>query len=253
MNTLDFEKFRENSNDSDSYSYSEKQSTNVSPLDNEDLNNDLMLHDFDLDLRMPLSEDTWSFSNLDTLSLECSQSDSSLVILSSTCQECSVEIDESLPKKRKRLNKYPLLSSNKLCDKCRYLEESKPNNRKIQEKSIGASIKGHIKRVIESDAVAKLKEEQRKLIHKDIPDAEKKRLQQMIRNRISAQQSRDRKKHYVSIIEDENSQLKSQNENLKLLIFQFETENRILKKRLAKINVPDQSINFSANSFELGN
>jgi len=85
----------------------------------------------------------------------------------------------------------------------------------------------------ESEAVRKLKLEQEQIEGGDMPEVEKKRLYQVVRNRISAQQSRDRKKAYVDQLEQEKRDLESRNLALEQKIARLKFENRLLKQRIA--------------------
>ncbi|CAG9315912.1 unnamed protein product [Blepharisma stoltei] len=249
MTTLDFEKFPE-SLDPSSYSYDEKVSTNTSPFESEDLNDDLSLHNIDLDFRIPASVDSWPAHSSLSLGLDYNPIDSTPTYLCTICQKNIVKFEDPLqiPKKRKRFDDIPILPSMQVCEECRAMDLASLKDKEIPEKSKRVVKREHAKRrAMESEAVNKLKEEQKKLqeICKDLPDAERKRQQQMIRNRISAQQSRDRKKQYISLIEDENSQLKKQNSCLQHKVMQLQAENDYLKNQLASIHMSDSSSNYS--------
>jgi hypothetical protein len=79
----------------------------------------------------------------------------------------------------------------------------------------------------ESEQLSKLKEYQTQLLEnsKNIPDEELKRLKQVVRNRISAQQSRDKKKCYVADMEVTNNALESSNTDLRTRIERIQREN----------------------------
>lgn len=68
----------------------------------------------------------------------------------------------------------------------------------------------------------------------DIDPKEKKKVQQMLKNRISAQASRDRKKVYINSLESKNYKLETLNSQYQEKLRRFEEENRILKNRLAE-------------------
>ena len=66
----------------------------------------------------------------------------------------------------------------------------------------------------------------------DIDPKEKKKVQQMLKNRISAQASRDRKKMYITNLESKNSQLLVLNAQYEERIRRLEEENRQLNTRV---------------------
>lgn len=63
----------------------------------------------------------------------------------------------------------------------------------------------------------------------DLSEKDKKKLQQKIRNRVSAQQSRDRKKVYIGNLEQQNADLLSENTFLKQEVHYLKQENEHLK------------------------
>lgn len=89
----------------------------------------------------------------------------------------------------------------------------------------------------ESLQLARLKQQQNALLEnaKDLPDLELRRLKQVVRNRISAQQSRDKKKYYVQQIESDIARLETENDELKAKMDIFENENSMLKDAIAKM------------------
>ena len=64
----------------------------------------------------------------------------------------------------------------------------------------------------------------------DLSEKDKKKMQQKIRNRVSAQQSRDRKKVYIVNLEQQNSVLLSENVLLKQDLIYMKQENEQLKE-----------------------
>jgi hypothetical protein len=88
----------------------------------------------------------------------------------------------------------------------------------------------------ESEAVKKLKELRNQLLNqaKDLSDTERKRMQQILRNRISAQQSRDRKKLLLTHVERRNNELVEENERLRGKIEELHRENRYLRGQLER-------------------
>lgn len=83
------------------------------------------------------------------------------------------------------------------------------------------------KRRAEPDAYKLQKRELRADV--DLAESDAKKQQQMIRNRISAQQSRDRKKAQFIDLEVENAELRQK-------LNSMETERRLLKHTLTKVN-----------------
>jgi predicted nucleic acid-binding Zn-ribbon protein len=73
------------------------------------------------------------------------------------------------------------------------------------------------------------------LLNPDIDDVERKKLMQKIRNRQSAQESRDRKKtEYVEVLQ-ENSHLKSENQTLKAKIMELESKYMEVQEKYQKL------------------
>lgn len=76
------------------------------------------------------------------------------------------------------------------------------------------------------------KVESEKLDSMDIDPKEQKRIQQMLKNRISAQASRDRKKMYMSNMESKNARLEALNSQYEARLKRLEEENKNLQMRL---------------------
>ncbi|CAG9320927.1 unnamed protein product [Blepharisma stoltei] len=222
--------------------YEEKVSTTVSPLENEDLNMDWLHADTDLGLDLELTENFFSSDFSSKSSLDYIPADSTPTALCSICQKNIVKLEDpsQIRKKRKRNDNAPVLSSMTVCEECRNLNvEDLKNYKNASDKSKRVIKREHAKRrANESEAVRKLKEEQEMLAeNKDMPENERRKLQQMIRNRISAQQSRDRKKAFVSQLEEENKLLAEQNNSLKYRLKQIQAENTYLKNQLVQIHM----------------
>lgn len=82
------------------------------------------------------------------------------------------------------------------------------------------------------------RETQEKLIEENtsLSENEKKRLKQIIRNRISARESRDKNKLYIQQLEQENSDLKEEFELLKTQIQEVSKQNQYMKQELSSIH-----------------
>jgi len=61
-------------------------------------------------------------------------------------------------------------------------------------------------------------------------------MMQKIRNRISAQESRDRRKHYIEKLEAENDVIKNENKTLKELVKQLKEENFALLEKVDQMS-----------------
>jgi len=70
-------------------------------------------------------------------------------------------------------------------------------------------------------------------------------MMQKIRNRISAQESRDRRKHYIETLEAENDDLKKENKALKDTIKQLKEENYLLLQKPDEMSTTQESANMS--------
>ena len=59
---------------------------------------------------------------------------------------------------------------------------------------------------------------------------DEKRLKRLLRNRVSAQQARERKKHYISALESRASDLDTENADLRDKVTTLEKENEVLRR-----------------------
>jgi predicted nuclease with TOPRIM domain len=73
------------------------------------------------------------------------------------------------------------------------------------------------------------------LLNPEIDDAERKKLMQKIRNRQSAQESRDRKKTEYTDVLHENTSLKRENETLKEKIQEIEAKYMEIQEKYQKL------------------
>lgn len=169
--------------------------------------------------------------------------DSSITYLCEICHKNIIKLEDqssTLKKKRKRTETQLIVASMKVCDECKLLDLND-----LKKISGPAQCKRVIKRdhakrrMQELENLKNLKDLQEKQIddNKDLTENEKKKLKQVIRNRISAQQSRDRKKVYIKEIEQENQALKQQASSLKHKIQTLNQENQYLKNQLAQIHI----------------
>lgn len=168
--------------------------------------------------------------------------DYSLTYICEICHKNIIKLQDSssnLRKKRKRCENQLITASMKVCDECRKL-----NLEDLKKLSGPVSCKRVIKRehakrrAQEIDNLKNIKEQQEKQIdeNQELTECEKKKMKQVIRNRISAQQSRDRKKVYIHEIEKENEELKQQTFSLNRKIQLLNQENQYLKNQLAQIH-----------------
>lgn len=167
--------------------------------------------------------------------------DSSLTYLCEICHKNVIKLEENpggIRKKRKRTENQLIVASMKVCENCRKLDldELKKLSGSAQCKRVVK--REHAKRRTQENEAAPLKELQEKAIDEDadLGDSDKKKLKQVIRNRISAQQSRDRKKAYLKEIEQENKLLKQEANTLRHKIQQLHQENQYLKNQLVQIH-----------------
>lgn len=167
-------------------------------------------------------------------------------VLCSVCQRNFIEPEpiEEGRRKRRKTDEGPILASKTVCHECLGLQPADLTQLKYASaKSKRAVKREHAKRRTEQEVMKKLQEQQEELLKNsaNLPEGERKRLQQMIRNRISAQQSRDRKKAYVNELEHENQTLMCEVSNLKRQVMQLEIENKTYKQRLAQLEFSDTS------------
>ena len=163
--------------------------------------------------------------------------DASITYLCEICHKNIIKLDKgsnSLRKKRKRNENQLIVASMKVCEECRGLDLD--DLKKMQG---SAQCKRVIKREHAKRRAQEVEAQQEKQIddNTDIDDSEKKKLKQVIRNRISAQQSRDRKKAYIREVEHENNLLKQQANALRHKMQQLHQENQYLKNQLAQIHI----------------
>lgn len=235
MEDLNIGDFLECISGSSSTGLDEKGSRSLSPMESDKTSVEWHNEYSELNLEIPDPDYFW-LTQHETNSQTCKAEDSTPSVLCSLCHRNFVTAPEVPKKKRKRTEQQSISSTNSLCEECLALPPDKVN-------TINAPLKA--KRTIRrqqaknrsSDTVQKLQQEQEKLKTADLPEAERKRRQQMIRNRISAQQSRDRKKAYVAQLEEENQEVKNQNAALKHKLKQLYEENLYLKNQLTQIHL----------------
>ena len=164
------------------------------------------------------------------------------LVLCTICHKSLVPVHETLlvgRKKRKRQEDLPVLSTMTVCEDCRLLAPDQLRGISVPEKSKRVVKRQRAKnRVMESESAAlnQLREKQLEVLEKNpnLPEVEKRRMQQMVRNRISAQQSRDRKKVYIQEIEAVNDDLVAENSQLREKIAGLEQENQYLRSQLER-------------------
>lgn len=210
-------------------------STNVSPVENEDIYVNLDLPNPDMSSDNFLLEDV---ENLDLIrnfeSSEYTKSD-----ICSFCFKNLVKSDEEIPKKRKRIDENPECASTKVCRECKSLDIKDLS--KYKNASVGSKMaikREKVKQALaqkKSEELVKLEEEEQQVIEasKNLPIEEQRRLRQKMRNRVSAQRSRDKKKELMSDILIENENLKQRNTELKKRLEEAESENAHLKRQLS--------------------
>lgn len=151
-------------------------------------------------------------------------------VLCGVCKQTVLSLP-ALPFKRTRNEPAPV------CSDCLALTPGDlPKFRHASAKSKRVVKREHARRRTkdtDSEAVRQLKAEQAHIATGDYPEPEKKRLFQVLRNRISAQQSRDRKKAYIDQLELDKKELESKNLALEQKIARLKFENRLLKRRIA--------------------
>ncbi|OMJ88932.1 hypothetical protein SteCoe_9041 [Stentor coeruleus] len=174
--------------------------------------------------------------------------DSSITYLCEICHKNVIKLEDSSTtrKKRKRSENQLIVASMKVCESCRNLDIDDLKNISSSAQCKRVIKREHAKRrVQESENLKSNKDAQEKIIdeNSDLTEGEKKKIKQIIRNRISAQQSRDKKKAYIKEIEAENQELKQQTSNLKYKIQQLHRENQYLKNQLAQIHLGGSNTN----------
>jgi hypothetical protein len=244
MDGFKCETFLENFSDCSTTGLDDRFSSNVSPLECEHLNDD-----WTMPFRVKEEEDEHLEDNkiLPELYSEHVTHEDSRTFLCSICKKNIVRLSSTLTtrRKRRRVDEGPVLSSMTICQECIELDNEQLRDMKYaSEKSKRAVRRQHAKkRVAESEALRKLKARQEEImeVSKDLPENERKKLQQMIRNRISAQQSRDRKKAHLMQVEAEIQALKLENASLKTKLNRVNTENKYLKNQLSRLYSSDDS------------
>jgi regulator of replication initiation timing len=89
------------------------------------------------------------------------------------------------------------------------------------------------------------------LFDENMDDVARKKMMQKIRNRISAQESRDRRKVQFSSLEEENIALTKENDQLKRKLSDLERKNHILKCKLKDNGLDDSFVNHNEKPTKL--
>lgn len=159
-------------------------------------------------------------------------------VLCAICRKSLVSIHEVAlitRRKRRRALPPPFLSSMSICPTCL---QKDPNDLKTADSKSKRVIKRQKTKIRleenESEAVKMLKEQRELLLKETNDETELKKLQVVLRNRISAQQSRDRKKLLLSHIETVNTELTEENLKLRRKIEELNGENRYLRGQLER-------------------
>ena len=234
---------------SDCKSPEDPRSTSTSPP-----YSDTPQHEWELDCAADYAEDYQSSSiwnNSTSLPLSGrEEAAGERLVLCTICHKNLVPVQEVLlvgRKKRKRQEDLPVLSTMTVCQDCRSLAPDQLRSISVPEKAKRVVKRQRAKnRVQESESAAlnQLREKQLEILEKNpnLPEVEKRRMQQMVRNRISAQQSRDRKKVYVQQIEAVNDDLVAENGQLREKIASLEHENQYLRSQLERyMTTPESS------------
>eukprot|EP00899_Mesostigma_viride_P006548 jgi/Mesvir1/15895/Mv02798-RA.1 len=72
-------------------------------------------------------------------------------------------------------------------------------------------------------------------------ERDKKRLKRLLRNRVSAQQARERKKNYVGSLEAQAAELQSRHQSLEAEVNKLRKENEVLRQILQTTSKQPQS------------
>jgi len=129
-------------------------------------------------------------------------------------KDMDMDIKENPKNKNKNMNEYIDLKGNSILDSSKNISKKK---RRLKGQEL-------INTILE-DPVFRQHHE---LLDRRLDDISRKRMMQKIRNRISAQESRDRRKVYITELEYENLKLREENDFLKKKI--LKVENELLKK-----------------------
>ena len=150
-------------------------------------------------------------------------------------------ISESSTVFQDEINPYPHSSEPRYLLDAFPLEQGLQKNKRIPKK-----------RPRDSESLRNLKNQYEELLdNHEVSESEAKRLQQIVRNRISAQQSRDRKKRYLQSLEQENQEFKAQKTQLLARIKDLETENKHLKNQLMQIPLDGDAGTVKASALSL--
>lgn len=161
------------------------------------------------------------------------------LVLCTICHKNLVPVQEVLlvgRKKRKRQDDLPVLSSMTVCSECTTLHPEQLRHISVPEKSKRVVKRERAKTRTSESSLEKQRAQQLLAIenNKDLSESDRRRMQQMVRNRISAQQSRDRKKVYLQQVEELNEDLRNENGKLQEKIAQLEQENQYLRSQLER-------------------
>lgn len=160
-------------------------------------------------------------------------------VICKVCQKNTVDIEHEaqLGHKRRKLDIDALPASQLICSECLSLTTEQISSlRAIPDKSVLLLKRVKAKRMTQAN-LDLLKAEETQVLAKaeNLPLQEQRRLKQKMRNRITAQQSRDRKRTHTLELEKENYALKEDNHQLRERVLELEQENARLRSVSASL------------------
>lgn len=170
---------------------------------------------------------------------------SELRVLCRICLKNFVQVEEVAllsRRKRRRAEPPPVLSSMTVCRACLRLDPSLLSAAPEKAKRV---VRRQRAKVRDSAADEMLQQRQLQLAEltcADLPEQERRRKQQLIRNRISAQQSRNRKRQLLDKIEAANRELQQENQRLQEKVAQLTGENNYLRGQLERFTEQDSGV-----------
>ena len=137
-------------------------------------------------------------------------------------------------RKRRRSEAPPVLSSMTVCESCVRLDPALLGSATEKAKRVVKRQRAKTRDSAADYLLHQRKQQLAALTAAGLPEQELRRKQQLIRNRISAQQSRNRRRLLLDQIESANRELQQENQQLKDKISQLIGENNYLRGQLER-------------------
>ena len=178
---------------------------------------------------------------------------SDMRVLCRICLKNFVKVEEVAllsRRKRRRAEAPPVLSSMTVCESCLRLDPSLLSAAPDKAKRVVRRQRAKTRDSVADQTLQQRQLQLAELACADLPEQERRRKQQLIRNRISAQMSRNRKRQLLDKIELANRELQNENQRLQEKVAQLTGENNYLRGQLERYT--EQSSGVRTGSLVLG-